>query len=72
MDAPLPTIDPATLVGSCRPSRGADTCRYLGCQGSGWKCLKHDTVFRIVIDGRVEEGTMTARGDNCPGLKAES
>ena len=52
---------------TCRPGRGADTCKYLMMSGAGWECAKI-TGMKAVIDVRDD---MTAKGDNCPGWGVE-
>lgn len=41
-------------------------CRYLTMHPGGWSCEKH-AELRALLDSRVEQGTITARGDNCEG-----
>ena len=51
----------------CRPGQQADTCRYLNMRQGNWLCAKH-TALQVVLDRRVAEDAIIARGDNCPGL----
>lgn len=50
----------------CQPGQGAQTCRYLTMAPGGWSCEKL-SALRNLLDWRVAEGTMIARGDNCEG-----
>ena len=54
----------------CRPGEGAATCRYLGSDGSGWRCLKLLEDYAAMLDERAAEGTIQARGDNCEGRES--
>jgi hypothetical protein len=49
----------------CRFGAGEATCSYL-LLGTAWRCAK-GTDAGLVITARREAGTMSARGDNCPG-----
>lgn len=55
--------------GTCQMGKGAQTCAYLTVTGDGWQCAKTvDMVgIKMSIDKRLQEGTMTAQGDNCDG-----
>lgn len=59
--------DDAHAVAFCQPGADAATCRFLAIDAAGWACVKHHAAA-TVINARVGSGTMTARGDNCPGL----
>jgi hypothetical protein len=53
----------------CRMGKGALCCRYLILQAAepaGLACAKH-TELRVYLDERVADGSIVARGDNCPG-----
>jgi len=54
----------------CLVGQGEQTCRYLCADDLSWRCAKL-TSFRDYFDRRVAEGTMKARGDNCPGYPTE-
>lgn len=54
----------------CKIGQGYDCCRYLMVGTNGFECAKN-TGLKVVLDNRVERKTITARGDNCPGLKME-
>lgn len=51
---------------TCKLGQGHDCCRYL-VMGEGLACAKL-TTMRATLDARGD--SMTARGDNCPGLSA--
>lgn len=51
---------------TCKIGAGHACCRYLGGDKDGLACLKGGE-FHALLDKRVEEKTITARGDNCPG-----
>ena len=51
----------------CRLGEGAACCRYLVVGETGPECVKLDPDHRAVIDERVADGLVTARGDNCEG-----
>lgn len=52
----------------CRPGSGPETCRYFSMDCNGARCLKRHADAKIVLDFRVSNGTMKARGDNCEGI----
>jgi hypothetical protein len=54
----------------CLVEQGPLTCRYLVASEFGWACAKL-TSFRQYFDRRVADGTMKAKGDNCPGYPQE-
>jgi hypothetical protein len=51
----------------CKLGQEHLTCRYLTVGPNGFECVKLSGMKRY-LDKRVEEKTMTARGDNCPGV----
>ncbi len=52
----------------CKIGQGHDCCRYLTMTPrQGWTCEKH-TSWKNHLDDRVASKTITARGDNCPGV----
>lgn len=55
---------------TCKWGQRAATCRYLTMDANGWGCAKLVPDMRAYLDGRVERGTINARGDNCKGLPA--
>lgn len=61
-------IPKETLTDVCKLGQGSDCCRYITAGAAGIECAKH-TGLKAIIDKRVEEGTFTAQGDNCEGLK---
>lgn len=60
-----PIIDKEHLP-VCKMGQGHDCCRYL-VVSTDFACAKM-TTLKATIDARAAAGTMTARGDNCPGL----
>lgn len=63
------TLDFDQVKDVCKIGQGAECCRYLVTGANGFECAKL-TSLRLTIDNRVEQGTFTARGDNCPGVEA--
>lgn len=53
----------------CRIGQGHDCCRYLMMGSGGFECAKL-TGLKGMLDRRVEEETITARGDNCDGKES--
>lgn len=53
----------------CKFGQRANCCRYLVLRGAGagWHCAKL-TTLRKLLDDRVANGEMQARGDHCPGV----
>ena len=54
----------------CKLGEGEETCRYFSLAMGGsprWSCEKTSSVKRL-IDERIGQGTMNAKGDNCEGL----
>jgi hypothetical protein len=51
----------------CKMGQGHDCCRYLGGSKDGFVCLKL-SEFKKLLDTRVFEKSMVARGDNCDGF----
>lgn len=60
---------PAYVRLFCRPGKSLETCRYLCADGRGFICAKHDAFVKEQIERRYQAGTMSAKGDNCEGLK---
>lgn len=52
----------------CKFGHRGQTCRYLGAGEGGFMCLKH-SEFKDLLDQRVANNTMNAKGDNCEGFK---
>lgn len=62
------------VLATCRPG-SVETCRYLvgdivGGDG-GLHCGKFVPALAARLDRRVADGTIIARGDNCPGRPPE-
>lgn len=51
----------------CKMGQGEACCRYLTAGAGGFHCEKRTALGRI-LDARVAEGRMTARGDCCEGV----
>ena len=51
----------------CRPG-SEDTCRYLLLGPCGWTCGKEFGI-KDMLDERVSQKTIRAKGDNCAGIK---
>ncbi|OGM08871.1 hypothetical protein A2Z67_02580 [Candidatus Woesebacteria bacterium RBG_13_36_22] len=54
----------------CKIGQGYDCCRYLIVGPNGFECAKN-TSLSVLLDSRVENKTITARGDNCKGRTIE-
>jgi hypothetical protein len=52
----------------CKPGQREKTCRYVTAGPEGICCEKLDPAMKAMLDARVS--TMSAQGDNCPGLGA--
>lgn len=59
------------LIKVCKLGQLHDCCRYLLLDMTGMHCAKFVPSIRALLDQRVAQQTMTARGDNCPGLPPE-
>lgn len=57
---------PAHVKEVCKIGQGHDTCRYL-MMGRTWQCAKLDPSMKATLDARGD--TMSAQGDNCPGVE---
>ena len=51
----------------CKSGQGADCCRYVVAGSKGIECAKFSSLKEI-LDKRVAEESMVARGDNCAGV----
>ncbi len=55
----------------CRIGQGHECCRYLMMGTKGFECAKVAEIgVKALLDQRVAEETMTARGDNCDGKES--
>ncbi len=61
--SPLPVGHDASV---CKFGKGQETCSFLGISGDGLRCLKGSS-FESAIKQRLQEGSMSAKGDNCSG-----
>ena len=50
----------------CKLGQWKECCRYLIMGGGGFDCAKHTSVAAL-LDKRVADEEMHARGDNCEG-----
>lgn len=62
-------VDRARGNDICLLGHGEKCCRYLAIGAEGLLCVKHVPPIRATIDQRSKANTMTARGDNCEGLR---
>ena len=53
----------------CKIGQGADTCAFIAVDPRGMFCAKSEPAMRAAIEAR--RPTMSAQGDNCPGLPRE-
>lgn len=51
---------------TCKLGKLHDCCRYLVCGVDGFACEKFGE-FKDLLDKRVKDETIVARGDNCEG-----
>jgi hypothetical protein len=63
-----PTIERDHVDSICKPGLGEFTCRYLVMAAGGMACAKHIPAFSEILDRRVAEYSIKARGDNCRGI----
>jgi hypothetical protein len=50
----------------CKKGKGKITCSFLGFGEGGFICLKGSSM-ETVIRGKLRDGSMRAKGDNCSG-----
>jgi len=50
----------------CKIGQGHNCCRYLVMGAQGFECVKHSAMASL-LDQRVQQETITARGNNCEG-----
>ena len=60
-------IPDSMLKDTCLIGQGVDCCRYIACGVNGFECAKHDESLKDALDANVT--LMTAKSDNCNGLK---
>lgn len=60
------TIDRSHVDNVCKIGQGHSCCRYLTCSKYGFECEKFSSL-KSLLDKRVGDKDMTARGDNCVG-----
>jgi hypothetical protein len=60
-------IDESHLVRVCKFGGGAACCAYILGGAKGFECGKLIPSAKSQIDHRQRLGTMSAKGDNCPG-----
>lgn len=56
----------------CLIGKRALCCRFLVGLPSGFACAKLDFELSMAINERYAEGSMTAKGDNCPGFPMDA
>ena len=56
------------LKNTCKIGQGNSCCRYVVASSKGIECAKH-TDLKTILDQRVANNQMVARGDNCEGVK---
>lgn len=66
--AGYPLDDTGYVNGTCKIGQGHDCCRYLLLGAAGFECGKF-SEFRALLDQRVADKTIVARGDNCDGFQ---
>lgn len=64
-DLPNVPFDEGKAV--CKIGQRAACCRYLIVSSDGFGCAKNVPDLRTLLDVRVVQESITARGDNCPG-----
>lgn len=58
---------PAEIIKThCLPGNGKKTCRYL-VMHRVFCCVKLDPNLKIHLDGKVKQGCLKSKGDNCDG-----
>lgn len=58
------------LENICKIHQGKVTCRYICLSVDGYVCVKNSNIDKV-LDKQVEQETMSACGDNCPGIFQE-
>jgi hypothetical protein len=59
------------VIETCKIGQGTDCCAFLMGGPSGMECAKGTSVEHT-IRGRLQAGTMNARGDNCDGFQMKA
>jgi len=62
-------IEDKKVTEVCKLGQGEKVCRYLGFGQGHWQCLL-GTPYQKVIDERVLQGEMKAKGINCAGPRS--
>lgn len=60
-------IPPKYVKEVCKLLGGEACCAYLVRTPVGFACAKDDIAIELIIRGRLKNGTMGAKGENCPG-----
>ncbi len=75
MSAPQEEVPEATtkipaehLEKVCKRGKGAECCRFIFYGKNGFECAKL-TDLAAMLNERVRANDITARGDNCDGIK---
>lgn len=64
----FPLVPDEEVKSLCKIGSGPTTCRFLALGRDGFECAKH-TLLALTINAMVENGEMTAVGDNCEGKR---
>ncbi len=64
-------ISPEWTKAVCKLGAGQACCRYLAVDHASFLCLKY-SIHANLLNQRVKNKTMSARGDNCDGFPVES
>ena len=62
----MSTIESKHAKEICKVGQGDECCAFLVMGRDGFECVK-GTELKLLIDLRLAEGTMNAKGDNCKG-----
>ena len=54
---------------TCKIGQGEETCAFLMMGAEGFECAKDNEPVRMIVQIRLDAGTMSAQGDNCDGWK---
>lgn len=60
-------IPPKHVKDVCKIAGGEACCAYLVRTMQNFACAKDDPAIELIVRGRLKNGTMGAKGENCPG-----
>lgn len=60
-------INNTHLNSVCLFKQGSKTCRYISLTVQGYVCMKKSPIKKV-LDQKVKENKMKAKGDNCEGF----